>query len=137
MPGAIYSSLFHRFVFVGYSQKVNVREYLKYKSNLNIKYNQSFGRMVKTQQRLYKMIDTVQFFIMRQWNFTDDNVRNLLTEMNPKDSQSFPFDISVIDWDKYLENYVLGVRKFLWKQNPTSLPSCRRKISRFLLIYEY
>lgn len=89
--------------------------------------------MVKTQNRLVKMIKTVQFFITRQWNFTDDNVRNLLTEMSQKDRQTFQFDISVIDWDKYLENYVLGIREFLLKQNPKSLSSCRRKMSRPVL----
>lgn len=93
----------------------------------------SFNSMMKTQHTMSKVIDRLGYFGTRQWIFTDDNVRNLLKFMSREDRKNFEFDISKVHWEKYLENYVLGFREFLLKQSPKTIPSCRRKMTMFVL----
>lgn len=88
-------------------------------------------RMVKIQNKLEKAVGCLEYFTTHQWRFTDDNVRELLTHMSVSDRSTFPFDVTQIDWDAYFERYVLGLRAFLCKQNPKTLPSCRKKMTRY------
>lgn len=86
--------------------------------------------MVKIQHKLAKAVECLEYFTTHQWRFTDDNVRNLLTHMSAKDRKTFAFDVKEIQWEKFLEKYVLGFREFLFKQNPKSLPNSRKKMSQ-------
>lgn len=87
-------------------------------------------RMVKIQHKLSKAFNCLEYFTTRQWRFTDDNVRDLITHMSVADRENFQFDVTRIDWDAYFEKYVLGLRAFLYKQNPKTLPSSRRRMTR-------
>lgn len=87
-------------------------------------------RMIKIQNKLAKAVECLEYFTTHQWRWQDDNVRNLLTYMSPKDRENFKFDVREIHWDGYLEKYVLGFREFLFKQSPKSLPSSRKKMTR-------
>lgn len=90
-------------------------------------------RMVKIQNKLEKAVGCLEYFTTNQWRFSDDNVQELLTHMSVSDRSTFPFDVTQIDWDAYFERYVLGLRAFLCKQNPKTLPSCRKKMTRYAL----
>lgn len=86
--------------------------------------------MIKIQNKLEKAVGCLEYFTTHQWRFTDDNVRELLTHMNASDRGTFSFDVTQIDWDAYFERYILGLRAFLCKQNPKTLPSSRKKMTR-------
>lgn len=86
--------------------------------------------MIKIQNKLDKAVGCLEYFTTHQWRFTDDNVRDLLTHMSATDRNTFQFDVTHIDWDAYFERYILGLRAFLCKQNPKTLPSCRKKMTR-------
>lgn len=88
-------------------------------------------RMIKIQDKLSKAVGCLEYFTTHQWHFTDDNVRELLTHMSVTDRAKFQFDVTQIDWDGYFERYVLGLRAFLCKQNPKTLPSSRKKMNRY------
>lgn len=93
--------------------------------------------MVKVQNQLTKLYGSLEHFTTHQWRFTDDNVRYLLTCMSKKDREIFQFDVTEINWDTYLKNSVIGIRKFLLKQSDESLPISRIKMtwSQFFLQY--
>lgn len=88
--------------------------------------------MVKVQNKLSKAVCCLEYFTTHQWHFTDDNVQELITHMNQLDRDNFQFDVRQIVWDKYFEKYIFGLRAFLCKQNPKTLPNSRRKMSRYL-----
>lgn len=92
--------------------------------------------MIKIQNKLAKAVECLEYFTTHQWRWQDDNVRNLLTYMSPKDRENFKFDVREIHWDGYLEKYVLGFREFLFKQSPKSLPSSRKKMTRLYYIHQ-
>lgn len=47
-----------------------------------------------------------------------------------KDGNEFYCDMSNVDWESYLENYMLGIRQYVLKDGLESLPSARRKIAK-------
>lgn len=44
--------------------------------------------------------------------------------------QEFNFNIESLHWPTYLEDYILGIRQFLLKEEMSSLPSARRNLRR-------
>ncbi|KAL5289055.1 hypothetical protein ACFFRR_009324 [Megaselia abdita] len=86
--------------------------------------------MVSIQKKIGKSVGCLEYFSTHQWRFQDDNVRALLNTLSPRDRENFVFDVKLIEWDKYIENYVLGFREFLFKQSPESLPSSRKRMMR-------
>lgn len=87
--------------------------------------------MIKIQAKLAKAVECLEYFTTHQWRFNDDNVRNLFNDMSLKDRENFQFDVCDINWDVYFEKYILGLRGFLCKQNPKTLPSSRSKMNRY------
>jgi fatty acyl-CoA reductase len=77
-----------------------------------------------------KAIASLEFFTTHQWRFISDNPIHLLEEMTTKDQEMFYFDVRNINWQSYLENYILGIRQFTLKDDPTTLPAARTNLKR-------
>ncbi|XP_077302860.1 putative fatty acyl-CoA reductase CG5065 [Arctopsyche grandis] len=86
--------------------------------------------MQKIQDKLSKAATCLEYFATKEWKFRDDNVRRLCSYMSPTDQMKFDFDVKNIDWDSYLQSYILGIRRFIFKENPGSLPKARSQINR-------
>lgn len=86
--------------------------------------------MVRLQTKLYKATKCLQYFSTHQWNFRDDNVRRLSEQLSPEDREIFMFDVKQIDWTSYLERYILGIRTFILKESPDTLPAARSHITK-------
>lgn len=88
--------------------------------------------MVKVQDKIAKAVECLEYFTTHQWRFKDDNVKALLNAMSQSDRDNFQFDVKSIEWNRYLERYVLGYREFLFKQSPSSLSSSRAKMRKYV-----
>lgn len=86
--------------------------------------------VVNVQNKIAKAVECLEYFATRQWRFKDDNVHGLLNTLSPKDREIFVFDVRNINWNNYVERYVLGFREFLFKQRPESLPASRSRMVR-------
>lgn len=91
--------------------------------------------MVKVQNKLSKAADCLEYFTTHQWEFDDENVRKLSTTLNEYDKKEFCFDVAKIDWEVYLEDYILGIRRFIFKEETSSIPKARRQISKLYILY--
>ncbi|XP_014485818.1 PREDICTED: putative fatty acyl-CoA reductase CG5065 [Dinoponera quadriceps] len=91
--------------------------------------------MVRLQTKLYKATKCLQYFSTHQWNFRDDNVRRLGEQLSPEDREIFMFDVKQIDWTSYLEHYILGIRQFILKESPDTLPAARSHITRLYWLH--
>ena len=47
--------------------------------------------------------------------------------------QVFNFDIKTIDWNIYWSDYVLGLRQYIFKEDPKSLSKYKRKLKYIYL----
>jgi fatty acyl-CoA reductase len=86
--------------------------------------------MIKVQDKLAKSVKCLEYFTTHQWKFESQNVEMLLKAMSEKDKQEFQFDVRTIEWENYVEKYVLGFRQFLFKQNPSSLEESRKRMKK-------
>lgn len=93
--------------------------------------------MVKVQNKLGKAATCLEYFSTQQWRFRDDNVRHLISLLRPDDRQTFQFDVCAIDWPSYIESYVLGIRHFIFKENPESLPKARKELQKLFWIHKF
>lgn len=68
---------------------------------------------------------------MHEFNFETSNVRDLINEVNRcKDGADFAIDIRLLNWDSYIKRYILGIRKYVLKDDDKSLASSRKKVER-------
>lgn len=86
--------------------------------------------MIKVQDKLAKSVKCLEYFTTHQWKFHGENVQMLLDSMKENDREEFQFDVRTIEWENYVEKYVLGFRQFLFKQSPSSLEESRKRMSK-------
>ncbi|CAN7999089.1 unnamed protein product [Ixodes hexagonus] len=80
-------------------------------------------------KRIHRAMGMLEFFVTHEWTFAVDNLRLLMAELEGSDRQTFDFDIRTIDWVPYLEQYILGVRKYVLKEDPSTIPAARKKLA--------
>jgi alcohol-forming fatty acyl-CoA reductase len=89
---------------------------------------------VRLQQKCKKAVEILEYFTTKQWEFTNDNLFMLMKELNETDTQIFNFDISDMNWKTYIEEYCLGTKKFLMKEDMSNINACRRNLKRYLIL---
>jgi fatty acyl-CoA reductase len=50
--------------------------------------------------------------------------------------QEFSFDVRRIEWDSYFRDFVIGVKKYLLKEDPSDLTAAKRRFKRSVLLDE-
>lgn len=74
---------------------------------------------------------TLEFFTTHQWRFLSNNPIRLLEEMSNQDKKTFYFDVREIEWKSYFDVFIQGARRFVLKDDPSTLPLARRNLSRY------
>ncbi|EZA60711.1 Putative fatty acyl-CoA reductase [Ooceraea biroi] len=82
--------------------------------------------LVRVQNRVSSGLELLQYYTMKQWNFLNDNLRDLQTQLCSSDRETFFMDTKVIRWDEYMLSYILGTRQYYLKDDPSTLPRARR-----------
>lgn len=91
--------------------------------------------MMKIARKFQKAGETGTFFSTHEFIFDNTNLRQLVSEVKTmKDGNEFYCDMSNIDYDSYLENYMLGVRQYVLKDGLESLPNARKKLAKLYWI---
>ncbi|XP_017781377.1 PREDICTED: putative fatty acyl-CoA reductase CG5065 [Nicrophorus vespilloides] len=91
--------------------------------------------MLKIQDKLQKASTCLDYFTTHEWVFDDTNVRQLGLSLSEADRREFNFDASQIDWDEFIKHYVLGIRRFIFKEDAATIPKARRSIAKLLWVY--
>ncbi|GBP60248.1 Putative fatty acyl-CoA reductase CG5065 [Eumeta japonica] len=74
--------------------------------------------MIEKQKKLLKLRSVLEYFTLHQFTFLDYNVAGLRKTMSLEDRSIFDFNMNNIDWDSFIETYVIGLRKYLLKEDP-------------------
>lgn len=90
--------------------------------------------LLEVYKSLHRSIRLLEYFTTNEWHFHCNNVILLMNSLYGKDREIFDFNIRPINWSSYMENYVLGVRRFLLKEDESTLPAARRNLTR---VYYY
>ncbi|XP_071566691.1 putative fatty acyl-CoA reductase CG5065 [Temnothorax nylanderi] len=94
--------------------------------------------MVKVAKRFDRAAKTGEFFAMNEWKFYSSNMTKLVKFVRAsEDCDNFEVDIRNVDWDMYLHRYMLGIRKYILKDNLDTLNNARNRLSRLYWIHKF
>ncbi|KAE8741530.1 hypothetical protein FOCC_FOCC012914 [Frankliniella occidentalis] len=93
-------------------------------------------RAIPVYKKIYKFSEVIAYFGLREWYFKNHHTKNLWRRLSPKDQELFAFDITQIDWFKYLGDYTKGMRIFMFKENPTTIPQGLARRRRFWYLHQ-
>lgn len=85
---------------------------------------------VKIHDKITSSVNLMDFFTSNQWEFANDNVFRLMSKMSERDRELFDFDVRKIDWSDYLEDYVLGTKTFMLKEDVSKIALARAAFGR-------
>ncbi|XP_054709423.1 fatty acyl-CoA reductase 1-like [Uloborus diversus] len=92
-------------------------------------------RFVNMYHRIHGVMNHLQYYTNRKFFFLTRNMRKLVEDMEPADAEIFPIDQNKLDWEEYMKNYVLGVRRYYLKESDSTLESSRRKMMRYYYLW--
>lgn len=90
-------------------------------------------KLVPLYKKLHRAIQCLEYFTTHEWAFSCNNVLMLQERLPLEDKKEFNFNIETLHWPTYLEDYILGIRQFLLKEEMSSLPSARKNLKRIFL----
>jgi len=105
------------------------RDFLK-GTLLHSKQSHNLGvcRMFKISRRFQLAAKAGEFFSLHEWKFHCDNVCALICDA--QDKTTFDVDVSQMDWNQYVKNYMFGIRRFILKDSSDSIPNARKKLQK-------
>lgn len=90
--------------------------------------------LTQVYAKVNRTIVALEYFTTNEWTFDNKNQLALCSDFSRNDADTFLTDTRSIHWPNYLETYILGVRKFLLKEDPSTLPAARLKLQRLYYI---
>lgn len=91
-------------------------------------------KWVRLYDRAHRAISCLDFFTTHQWQFVSENPIRLLDYLSDVDKETFYFDVRQIDWNVYIETYVLGARRFILKDDMSTLQDARKNLNRMYML---
>ena len=82
--------------------------------------------MVRLVQRMHKGSQAVEYFAVNEWEWDQTNVSHLTEELGETDKYKFYFDVSLINWEEYLEDYIKGTRQYYFKEDLSTMEEARK-----------
>ncbi|XP_076754545.1 putative fatty acyl-CoA reductase CG5065 [Xylocopa sonorina] len=92
--------------------------------------------LVKVQHKVNAGIEMIRYYTTKQWEFRNDRMKELQSELNASDREEFFMNTNFISWDEYLCLYILGTRKYCLKDDLSTLPRAR-KVLRYLYFADW
>lgn len=86
-----------------------------------------FFSLVRLHTNVSNSLDRLEKFIFQEWKFNNPRMLQLHESLSPDDQEMFTLDIRPLNWKEYFVNLIQGVRMYLHKESPKSLPKARSK----------
>lgn len=87
--------------------------------------------MIKVQKRVTSGLKVLQYYTTRQWIFNSGKMKELSSKLSEDDQKEFYTNTNGIDWNRYMLNYVLGVREYCVGDGPETLPKAKQMMKRY------
>jgi fatty acyl-CoA reductase len=81
-------------------------------------------------KKMRKANSALAFFANKKWEFDDNNIKTLWSDLSETDKNIFSFDIQKMSWDYYAQACGIGLRLYLVKDDVHTLKSARIKWER-------
>ncbi|KAL3982611.1 Male sterility family protein [Acanthocheilonema viteae] len=90
-------------------------------------------RFTHIYKKVLRLVETLHYFTARGWDFDSKGLIELWETTSEEDKKIFNFDVRQLDWDSYLFDYLMGVKRYVVKDRLEELPKARRNLSRLKL----
>lgn len=86
---------------------------------------------------MIKAINALEYFMLRDWTFHNENVQGLWSSLSPADRQMFHFNVGDLDWGQYIDRYQRGCKKFVLKEgtSDSDLEKAHKNMNKMLWIH--
>ena len=74
------------------------------------------------------MLSSIEYLTQLEFKCSYDNVVALRNSLMDVDSQTFNFDPRAIYWPTYIENYLIGTKKYLLNEDLHAIPAARQHL---------
>ncbi|KAG5861930.1 hypothetical protein JTB14_017414 [Gonioctena quinquepunctata] len=91
--------------------------------------------MKKIYSKQDKVSNVLRYFLLREFDINNDNVKDLWKKMSDEDKKVFNFDIDSIDLHGYFENMVMGMKKFILKEDINKLKLHKERYKRLTFLH--
>ncbi|CAG4948984.1 unnamed protein product [Parnassius apollo] len=93
-------------------------------------------KMLKVYSKIHKFSSVISYFCTREIKFSNQRTRELWQQTSDTDKQIFPFSMREIDWRDYFNDYLVGIRRYLFKESDDTLPRARIKWRRLYYLHQ-
>ncbi|XP_054974452.1 fatty acyl-CoA reductase 2 [Sorex araneus] len=87
-------------------------------------------RFMKVMSRIQKMLSLLEYFVSHSWEWSVNSSEMLRAQLSPEDQRVFNFDVRQLNWLEYIENYVVGVKKHLLKEEMSGVPKAKEHLKK-------
>jgi fatty acyl-CoA reductase len=87
-------------------------------------------RMVRMYAKLHKSMEILEYFTTRSWEWTHSHLDTLKSQMTAEDQKTFYTDPRTLHWPTYIQNYCLGTKKFILKEEQSGVPAARAHLRK-------
>ncbi|XP_049840511.1 putative fatty acyl-CoA reductase CG5065 [Schistocerca gregaria] len=91
--------------------------------------------LFKLQKKIYEAGENVKYFILNEWSFPNQSLKDLQHRLNKHDQEQFSFDATRIDITDYIKLWVLGYRRFILNLDDASITKAKLKLRRLYIIH--
>ncbi|KAL7300983.1 hypothetical protein TKK_0006260 [Trichogramma kaykai] len=92
-------------------------------------------QLMRIYKRIHKFADVTAFFATRKWDFDLSNTKALWSRLSEQDRRMFGFSMYKFDWEDYMNNCVDGMRLYIFKEGPETIPDAKKRMARFQMIH--
>ncbi|KAI9564151.1 hypothetical protein GHT06_007889 [Daphnia sinensis] len=89
---------------------------------------------VRLYKKAFRALSAFDFFFSKQWKFISKNSDGIWSMLSARDRQIFYFNVREINWRAYFETYILGTRRFILKDDISTLPEAKKNVTKLYLL---
>nr|CAD7591462.1 unnamed protein product [Timema genevievae] len=86
--------------------------------------------LLKIYRKVDKYILSIKYFTRFNWNFDNMKCMSLYQSLSEEDKEIFYFDSNAYDWRDYLRNSLDGIRMYIFKESPDTIPAGKSRLMK-------
>ncbi|KAK9306399.1 hypothetical protein QLX08_002915 [Tetragonisca angustula] len=93
--------------------------------------------MMKIIKYFNRLVAATAYFSTHEWTFHRNNITDMIKKVKTlKDNDIVKLDLRDMDWKKYAANYMMGIKKFILKEDCKSMKVVRQRLSLLYWIHQ-
>ncbi|XP_063696570.1 fatty acyl-CoA reductase wat-like [Culicoides brevitarsis] len=84
-------------------------------------------RLMRVYDKIEKLNNVLDYFIFNPFEFEDKQTQGLWHSLSENDKKLFKFDMNDFNWKSYLSNVYFGMRQFMLKDDPSTIPAAVKR----------